>query len=259
MGLIRNGISRVRAFELPVGVWADGRTVDGPRVCLIKWHSAWLDKTHQVYVNGRYAGTTADCQQRQMMVQTPSCFDGAVRVEVFAVEPGEGDIDFGDELERSEGDSGRIKLRLLRSQRLAAGARYEVYYDGGSGNIDYEQPIGTGRIWASQEDKAGFGLAGFGEGDWGYEWAGGIGFGRGNFGSGEFGVDADVIEWVSPALEAGVYRFVVKVIDERGNESAASETGEITVIPAARPANELNVRNFDKETNEMVLGIGNEQ
>ena len=83
------------------------------------------------------------------------------------------------------------------------------------------------------------GLARFGEGDFGYEWAGGVGFGRGGFGLGEFGVDADIIEWVSPALEAGVYRFGVKVIDERGNESAASETEEVTVIPAARPANEI--------------------
>ncbi len=34
----------------------------------------------------------------------------------------------------------------------------------------------------------------------------------------------------------GSVRFGVKVIDERGNESAASETGEVMVIPAARPA-----------------------
>jgi hypothetical protein len=259
MGLISNGISGVRAFELPVGVWADGRTVGGPRVCLIRWRSAWLDKVHQVYVNGRYAGTTVDSEQRQLVVQTPSCFERAARVEVFAVEPGEAEVDFGDELGRSKGDSGQIKLSFLRSQRLAAGARYEVYYDGGNGNIDYEQSIGAGQIWAYQEDKAGFGLARFGEGDWGYEWAGGVGFGRGNFGSGEFGVNADIIEWVSPALEAGVYRFGIKVIDERGNESAASETGEVTVIPAAKPANKLNVLIFDKETNEMVLGISSEQ
>lgn len=255
MGFVSSGIDKVRVFELPMGVWADGGVVAGPRVCLVRWRSSWADKLHQVYVNGRYAGTTVDCEQRQMVVQAPSCFERAVRVEVFAVEPNEADVDFGEELEGDEGDSGRVKLRLLRSQSLPAGARFEVYFDGGTGEVDYEQPIGTGRVWGHRQDKAGFGLAGFGEGDFGYEWAGGVGFGRGGFGLGEFGVDADIIEWVSPALEAGVYKFGVRVIDERGNESAVSETEEVTVIPAARPANGLRVLSFSEETNEMAIGV----
>jgi hypothetical protein len=255
MGLVSNGIDGVRVFELPAGVWADGEVVAGPRVCLVRWRSAWADKLHQVYVNGRYAGTTVDCEQRQMVVQAPSCFDRAVRVEVFAVEPSEGDIDFGDELKSGEGDSGQVKLSLLRSQRLPACARFEVYFDGGSGEVDYGRPIGTGPVWGCWQDKAGFGLVRFGEGDFGYEWAGGVGFGRGGFALGEFGVDADIIEWTSPALEAGVYRFGVRVIDEKGNGSVVSETGEVTVIPAARPANELNVLSFDEGTNAMVLEV----
>jgi hypothetical protein len=255
MGLINSGIDSVRVFELPIGVWADGAIAAGPRVCLVRWRSAWVDKVHQVYVNGEYAGTTIDCEQRQMVVATPNCFDRAVRVEIFAVEPEEADIDFSDELAGDSGDRGRVRLSLLRSQRLAAGARFKVYYNGGAGEIDYEQAIGEGLVWVSRQDKAGFGLSRFGEGDFGYEWAGGLGFGRGGFGLGEFGVDADVIEWVSAALEAGVYRFGVKVVDESGNESAASETGEVTVIPAARPASGLSVLSFDKETNELMLGV----
>jgi hypothetical protein len=189
------------------------------------------------------------------MVQAPSCFERAVRVEVFAVEPGEADFDFGDELKQDDGDSGRVKLSLLRSQSLPAGARFEVYFDGGSGEVDYEQPIGEGPVWGCWQDKAGLGLARFGDGDFGYEWAAGVGFGRGGFALGEFGVDADIVEWVSPALEVGVYRFGIKVIDEAGNESAASETGEVMVIPAARPAEGLKVLSFNEETNEMVLGV----
>ncbi|MFH1369877.1 MAG: hypothetical protein ABII09_01105 [Planctomycetota bacterium] len=258
MGLIRNGIDKIRVFELPIGVWADGVIVPGPRVCLVKWHSAWVDKAHQVYINGEYAGTTVDGEQRQMVVVTPNCFDMAVRIEVFAVEPGEADIDFSDELIGGGGDSGRVKLSLLRSQRLAAEARFKVYCNGGAGEINYEQAIGEGPVWTSRQDKAGFGLSRFGEGDFCYEWSGGVGFGKGSFGSGEFGVDADVIEWVSPALEAGVYRFGVKVVDEKGNESAASETGDVTVIPAARPAGGLSVLSFDKEANELALGISGE-
>jgi len=254
MGLVSEGIDWVRAFELPVGIWADGEIVAGPRVCLVKWHSEWRDLLHQVYVNGKLAGVTVDCEQKQMVVQTPSCFDRAVRVEVFAVELSEADIDFSDTLGQSKGDSGRVRLSLLRSQRLPAGARFEVYYGKGMGEIDYEIPIGGGPVWSCWQDKAGFGLARFGEGDFGYEWAAGVGFGKGYFGSGEFGADADVIKWVSPALEAGVYKFGVKVIDETGNESAVSETGEITVIPSARPAEGLNVVSFEKQTNTLVIG-----
>jgi hypothetical protein len=138
---------------------------------------------------------------------------------------------------------------------LPACARFEVYFDGGSGEIDYENPIGGGQIWACLQDKAGFGLARFGEGDFGMEWAGGVGFGRGGFGLGEFGVDADVIEWVSPVLEAGTYRFGVKVFDEMGNESAASETGGVTVIPSARPASKASVVSFKADENELVIGV----
>ena len=259
MGLISSGINGVRVFDLPTGVWEDGVVVEAPRVCLVKWRSEWKDKLYQVYVNGYFAGVTVDCGQREMVVQTPSCYERAARVEVFAVEASEADVDFSDWLERGDGDSGRVRLSLLRSQRLPAGARFKVYFDNGTGVVDYEYPIGGGQVWRCWQDKAGFGLAGFGESDFGYEWAGGVGFGIGGFGLGEFGVDADVIEWVSPVLDAGVYRFGVKVIDERGNESAASETGEGVVIPAARPATGLDVLSFEETTNALVLEVEDEK
>jgi hypothetical protein len=257
MGLISEGISNVRVFELPAGVWEDGQAVAGPRVCIVRWKSAWTDKIHQVYVGGRFAGTTVDCEQRQMLVRTPSCFDKAVRVEVFAVEQCEADTDFSKELQQEEGDNGRVRLRLLCSQCLPVGARFEVYYNKGRGEIDYQTAIGGGEIWECRQDKAGFGLARFGNGDFGYEWAAGVGLGKGEFGRGEFGVDADTIEWVSPALEAGIYKFGIKVVDEQGDESQASETGEITVIPAARPVRKVSVLSLDAETNELIIGIEN--
>lgn len=258
MGLISDGIDRVSAFELPIGVWADGEVVTGPRVCLVKWNSVWADKVHQVYINREFAGATADCEQRQIIVQTPNCFDRTVRIEVFAVETEEADIDFSNEISSESGNSGRVRLSLLRSQRLAAGARFRIYHNGGAGEIDYEQVTGDGPVWACGKDKAGFGLSRFGEGDFGYEWAGGVGFGMGGFGLGEFGVDADVIEWVSPTLETGVYKFGVKIIDESGNESEVSETEEITVIPAARPVGGLDVLSFNNVGNELVLGLESE-
>ena len=259
MGLISNGIKKVRAFELPAGIWADGEYVETPRAALVKWSAKanLNDKFYQVYVNGRYAGATIENQQRQMMVPIPTSLESAVRIEVFAVELEEADIDFSDELIRPPVNSGRVRISLLRSQNLPSDATAEIYFDNGMGDVDYNQPLTDSpiRIWPAWQDKAGFGMGGFGAGDFGYDSAAAIGFGKGSFGHGHFGLDADTIEWVSPPLPASVYKFGVKVIDGRGNESNASETEPITVIPAARPAERLSISSFDKQTNQLVLSV----
>jgi len=86
MALISSGIERVRAFELPGGIWEDGGYGGMPRIVLVRWWSAWSDKFYQIYVNGKYAGVTVDGQQRQMIVQIPTSLESPVRIEVFAVE-----------------------------------------------------------------------------------------------------------------------------------------------------------------------------
>jgi len=98
-------------------------------------------------------------------------------------------------------------------------------------------------------------MSGFGVGDFGFDGAAAVGFGRGSFGGGQFGLDADVIKWISRPLQAGVYKFAVKVSDKFGKQSIASETGQITVTPAARPAERVSVSSFDKNINELVLSI----
>jgi hypothetical protein len=127
----------------------------------------------------------------------------------------------------------------------------------GSGEINYDEPVTEQpiKIWPAWQDKAGFGMSRFGASDFGFDFSGGIGFGRGHFGRGWFGCDADSFDWTSKQLEPGTYRFGVKVIDEAGNESGASESGEITVTPAARPAERLEVYSYDKQTNKLVLSI----
>ncbi len=256
MGLIATGIGRVTAFVIPLGVWADGRVVGGYRLCLVKWHSIWGDKFYQVYVNGKFAGATVNCEQRQIVVCVPSSFETAMRIEVFAVEPEEAGVDFSEALE-SYGGSGRVRICLLRSQHLPVGAMFEVYFDNGTGEIDYDNPLTVEpvSVWPCWQDKAGYGLSRFGMSDFGRDWSAGVGFGRGSFGMDEFGVDTDAIEWVSEPLEAGAYRFAVKVRDEGGNESEYVETGEVTVVPAARPAETVSVSSFDKDANQLVLSV----
>jgi len=259
MGLVSEGIDNVRAFKLPIGIWADGESSELPRIALVQWKSSWIDKFYQVYVNGRFAGTTTDAEQREMIVQVPSSFESSVRIEVFAVDAQEADIDFSFELEDSRRDSGRVKISILRSQELPLDARAEIYGDCGSGQIDYQNDLTGGEllIWPSRQHKAGFGLSRFGTSDFGRGWSAAVGFGGGCFGLGEFGADADTIVWVSEQLSAGEYRFGVKIIDGFGKKSAAAETGGIVVLPAAKGAEGLEVLSFDEEENKLELKIRN--
>lgn len=256
MALISEGIETVRAFELPSGISQSGDHVTAPRAALVTWESSLSDKLFQLYVNGRYAGATIDPEQRQSVVPIPTCGGRPVRIEVFGVEAQDAHMDFGDEIGPSQTDSGRVKITLLRSQSLPAGATANVYCDNGAGQIDYETPVNDSpiRIWPSWQDKAGFAMSAFGLGDFGWDSAAAVGFGKGCFGHGHFGLDADAIEWVSEPLSTGSYRFGIKVTDEYGNQSAANET-EVTVTPAARPATGLSISSFEEETNRLVLSI----
>ncbi|UCF43861.1 MAG: hypothetical protein JSV99_02750 [Planctomycetota bacterium] len=257
MALVSSGIEKVRAFELPGGIWPDGSYAGCPRIALVKWHSHLSNMFYQVYVNGWYAGSTLDGQQRQMMVQIPTSLETAVRIEVFAVEAEQANTDFSSEIESSMGQCGRAKIDMLRSQKVPIGATVQLYSDGGSGEIDYNSPLNDSpvRVWPAWQDKTGFGMARFGTSDFGFDGSAAVGFGKGVFGRGEFGFDADVLEWTSPLLETGIYKFAVKVTDEGGSESGVSETGQLTVIPAARPAERMSIFSFDKQENQLVLSV----
>jgi hypothetical protein len=256
MSLISDGIEKVRVFEIPCGIWADGGYIGAPKVALVKWRSNHSDKLHQVYVNGRFAGLTVGSQQRQEIVRIPASFEAPVRVEVFAVEPKHAHIDFSSELDVLFVGSGRVKITLLRGQNLPVGATADIFFDNATGQIDYENPINYEpiQIWPAWQDKTGFAMAGFGIGDLGYDGAAAVGFAKGSFGNGQFGFDADMIEWISRPLLRGIYKFAIKITDCFGRESI-SETEQITVTPAAKPAEHLNIASFNKQTNQMILEI----
>ena len=257
MGPVRNDIESVRAFELPSSIRADGRCTPTPGTALVKWRSSSQNLFYQVYVNGQFAGTTLDSEHRQMVVPIPTSLTSPVHIEVIAIEAEQADMDFSSDLEQPQADSGRVRIVLLRSQSLPIGAIAEVYFDNGTGQIDYDNPLTDSpiRIWPAWQDKAGFAMSGFGTGDFGYDSAAAVGFGRGSFGNGQFGLDADTTEWISPPLQSGTYKFGVKITDESGNQNSTSETEPITVTPAARPADKLSVLSFDKHTNRLRLEI----
>ncbi len=261
MSFLREGIDCVRVFPLPDGVAADGRSAAVSRAALVTWRSSHTDRLYQVYTDGRFAGATLDGQQRSLVIQVPSSFQAAVRIEVVAVEPEQAHVDFAAQLGEPAGGNGRVKLTLLRSQALPIGATIDIYTDNGAGQIDYGEPVNAVplAVWPCTQDKAGFGMAEFGTGDFGYDSATAVGFGKGSFGRGQFGLDADTLEWVSPALPLGRYRFGVKVTDPHGNESLASETEPVTVVPPATPAAGLDIVAFDPATNQLTLRISDPQ
>jgi hypothetical protein len=187
----------------------------------------------------------------------PTSLEAPVRIEVFAVEVEEANTDFSNNIVSSIGQSGRVKISLLRSQNLPIGATAQIYFDNGTGGINYDNPLNDSpiRIWPVWQDKAGFGMSRFGISDFGYDSAAAVGFGKGSFGNGYFGLDADTFEWVSPPLKEGVYKFALKIADEARNESISSETIQVTVIPAAKPAEQASISSFDKQTNQLVLSI----
>jgi len=180
-----------------------------------------------------------------------------LHIEVIGVGAGQASSDLSGELEKPPADSGRVRIVLLRNQSLPVGATAHIYFDNGTGQIDYEYPITDSpiRIWPAWQDKAGFAMAGFGLGDFGYDSAAAVGFGKGSFGDGQFGLDADTIEWISPSLQSGVYKFGIRIDDESGNQTSAVETEPITVTPAARPADDLQVCSFDRQTNQLLLEV----
>jgi hypothetical protein len=191
-----------------------------------------------------------------MLVQMPTSLETPVRIEIFGVEADEANTNFSGDMELSPGLSGRVRITLLRSQNLPIDSAASIYFDDGTGEVDYDDPltdIPVG-VWPSWADKAGFGMSRFGVGDFGYDSAAAVGFGVGSFGRGQFGLDADTFEWASRPLKAGVYKFAVKIADRAGNESVI-ETRQVTVTPAAQPAERLSVSSFDRQTNQLVLSI----
>jgi hypothetical protein len=257
MSFLREGIHSVRVLVLPDGITPDGRHAAVSCAALVTWCSSNEGMFHQVYVDGQFGGATLDMQQRQLVVHVPSSFQAAVRVEVIAVKPNDAHLDFARRLERPASGGERVKLVLLRSQTLPAEARANFYFDHGTGEIDYLQPLNTHPIpiWPCPQDKAGCGMAQFGRSDFGYDSAAAAGLGKGSFGHGQFGLDADTLEWISPVLPLGRYRFGVKMVDRQGNESPASETQAVCVIPAARPAAKLNIVALNPQTNLLTMTV----
>lgn len=231
--MLTEGISKVRAFELATST------------AVVKWHSTYDDKLYQVYVNGKFAGRTVEPEQRQMIVPIPLSLMTAARIEVFAVEQGYSDIDYSGR----QNQTGRAKIEFPRTDNLPMDGKADYYLE------EIKLNNRSIRIWPDFADKGGFGLSCFGSSDFGYDGSAAVGFGKGDFGFGWFGFDADMLYWQSGQLQAGKYKFDIKITDNLGNTTDERPTQQMTIIPPATPAVKLTIKSFDKQTGKLILQV----
>jgi hypothetical protein len=166
----------------------------------------------QVYVAQRlvWHGTS-----RWVAITMPS---SRVRIDIGAVGPDEGNVDFSASLPASPGD--RARLAWLGG----------TYLDP-TGNDD----VAGFRIFGETTPGAGVNLASPLAEIKAYP--GGIltdGFGLGGFGQGGFGRAASTYEWTSRSLSAGTWSFAVASIDAAGNQGTPVTTS-ITINAPPRP------------------------
>ncbi|MBE0537437.1 MAG: hypothetical protein IH624_17375 [Phycisphaerae bacterium] len=244
MARTASGIDRVRVVAM----------ANEPMHAQVRWRSTHQDMLHQVYVNGRLAGATGGRGDRSLLVALPSSPTRPLRVEVFAVPPGEAYVDFGDAA--PEAQRGRVELVWLRRMGLPAAGAARVFASGGDGPVDYTSPVSEPLpIWPAWQAQGGFGMSRFGASDFGYDGSAAVGFGCGLFGEGPFGFDADAMRWVSEELADGVHRFAVTVTDACGSESAPAESEPVTVVRRAAALGALAVEAYDNAAGRLVIGI----
>ena len=138
---------------------------------------------------------------------------------------------------------------------LELGSKVVVFGDGGSGQINNDQPLSEVETWPVLMEKWGWGLDCFGGGDFGYSGTGAIGWGRGHFGGGEFGFEARGLHYRSPALASGTYQYAVKLRDRMGRlDDGEGQIRTVTVDPLPRGAG-VSIASYDEENDRLVLSI----
>ena len=254
MGFGTTNIERVRAQVFPAGRLQREEVVALPGLVLVGWESGETEKFFQVYMDGRLSGVAKHPEQRMLLLEYEHAHPAAI--EVIWVTKEDRYTDFARQLSGfEETDGSHVVIFVPRTSGLPLASRLELYWDGGSGVIDYSEAIVTQQVWANPFDKWGFGLDTFGEGDFGYSGTGAVGWGLGSFGIGEFGFDADELVLCTEALEAGEYQFAARLVDEFGNwDEGDTEIFTIGIDPIPEEP-ELGIVSYDEKNDELVLEI----
>ena len=247
-------IHNVKAMMFPAGQSSDGTIVPIPGLALLSWNCRQTEMFFQAYVNGRPAGVTAEFEQRTLLVQIePKC---VTLIEIIAVPPEEKYCDYSNKLEGfSQNDGCYAKLLWPRLGTLALTSKAAVFWDAGSGSINFQKPLEIIKIWPAEFDKWGWGLDKLGMGDFGYSGTGAIGWGRGSFGNGQFGFDADIMRFQSRPLEAGKYQFAVGLTDGPGNLNEGQSAQYTIRIDPVPNAPNLAIESYNEQNDTLKLKI----
>jgi len=255
MGYSTTCVDKVKATAFALGRRRDGQMVPLPGVILLNWRSSETQKQFQAYVDGELAGVTIHPHQRTLLVQYAHTHP--VVIEVIAVDPDDRDKDFSEVLSGfSNRDGCHVVLRWPRRGSLPLDTEVQVYWNNGSGAIDYDtEPLLTRKVWDKPTEKWGWGFDAFGVGDFGYSGTGAPGWGRGSFAEGEFGFDAEYFKLRTDALPLGTYLFGVRLSDDMGNlDGGDIDELSLSVDPIPR-APQLEIDSYDKDTATLVLRI----
>jgi hypothetical protein len=192
---------------------------DGPELS-IEWESSAPRGTvFQVYIDHRLAWY--GCSRRCYTPIPPGLPGRNVWVDVAAVDPSEGPLDFSSGLASLGRGSGRPRLLWSGGTYLDPSGHddiqgFRVYRSAtANGPVDLSAPLDTVPAYPGRWVSDGFGLGGFGAG----------GFGRA----------ATVYEWTSGSLPSGVWRFAIVPYSREGDNRGAGQTVSVTVNAAPRP------------------------
>lgn len=247
-------IEQVWASGFPGAGAASGVAPGSLGLVLVRWRSEARDRLFQVYVDGCWAGATSHPEQRVLLVEHEHQHPAAI--EVVWVSPDCRHEDYGRQLSGwSERDGAHVVIEVMRQGVLPAEGTVAFYWDAGTGEVDYDTALAERRIWAASSETWGWGLDGFGGGDFGYSGTGAPGWGQGVFGRGEFGFDTDVLVFMTEALMLGTYRFAVRVRDATGNlDGGGPEVLTVGIDPVpAGPS--VSIDSYDEQSGTLVLQV----
>jgi len=149
----------------------------------------------------------------------------------------------------------RVRLQWPTDPAVELGGSFNAYHDEADGAINYTSSINNLPIeaWPEGRGALGFGRGRFGRGPFG-RGDGGFGFGRGWFGRGPFGHGAKMLQFITPELIDGDYKFAVCGVDKAGNvETPATIEEELTLAEEPEPPTNLTVTGYVKGTDTLTI------
>lgn len=235
MGFSTVEITSVRALPVVLAVGDGGQVHAEATFAEVVFESTAQDKHHQVYVDGRLAGTTLSTEDRVILAAVPEA--AASLLEVVAVDADDRLTDFSASLTGfGDADAARVELSWSGGRYLDDNLDHFEVYGGPAGSVDYSSPLNAEPIEALIDGQN---LGGFGRGGWG---------------RGGFGRSAMTFSLVTAKFGPGTYDFEILAVDSEGNVTdGPPQVIQVEVRSFPRPPTDLAVSAYDDQTQTATL------